>query len=143
MARRDSTLKAAAALAVLAAALLVAGCGGGGSRATAGNPSDNTNVCTYMKRVASGGRVWLSMAVSPADLEPDPCEVFNSRFHGRWIPPEPGRIGTGRVYCGYRKSGSSYTITFGFYASGRATGIAFCRAFHPPNGYWRDVWVSG
>jgi hypothetical protein len=61
----------------------------------------------------------------------------------RWIPPEPGRIGTGRVYCGYRKSGSSYTITFGFYASGRRTGLAFCRAFHPPNGYWRDVWVSG
>ena len=104
-----------------------------------GNPSNNTSVCGYTKRVGSGGRVWLEMAVTPAALEPDPCDVFNSRFHGRWIPQEAGRIGTGHVYCGYRKSGSSYTITFGFYASGRATGLAFCRSFHPPNGYRRDV----
>jgi hypothetical protein len=135
----DSSLRAAAALAVFAAPLLVAGCGGGGSVAMSGNPSNNTSVCGYTKRVGSGGRVWLEMAVSPAALQPDPCDVFNSRFHGRWIPPEPGRIGTGHVYCGYRKSGSSYTITFGFYASSRATGLAFCRSFHPPNGYRRDV----
>jgi len=140
---RDSSVRAAAALAVLAAALLVAGCGGGNSDATGGNPSDNTSVCTYMKRVGSGGRVWLDMAVSPAALEPDPCNVFNSRFHGRWIPQEAGRKGTGQVYCGYRKSGPSSTITFGFYASSRATGLAFCRSFRPASGFSRDVWVSG
>jgi len=133
-------------LAVCVAALLVAGCGGGGAKGGAKplGGSNNTSVCDYTKRVGSGGRrVWLEMSVSPINLEPDPCSVFNSRFHGRWIPPEPGRIGTGTEYCGYRKSGSSEEITFGFYASGRATGLAFCRSFHPPNGYRRDVSASG
>jgi hypothetical protein len=142
MAVRNSTWRAAGGLSVFAAALLVAGCGGGKSDATPGNPSDNASVCAYTKRVASGGRVWLQMAVTPAALEPDPCDVFNSRFHGQWIPQEAGRIGTGQVYCGYRKSGSSSTITFGFYASNRATGLAFCRSFHPANGFKRDVSAS-
>ena len=46
--------------------------------------------------------------------------------------------GMGHVYCGYRKSGSSYTFTFGVFASSRPTGRAFCRSFPPGQGK-RDV----
>jgi hypothetical protein len=111
MTLRDSSLRAAAALAVFAAALLVAGCGGGKSDATPGNPSNNTSVCAYTKRVGSGGRVWVQMAVTPVSLEPTACRAFNGGFGGRRLPPV-GRTGTGHVYCGYAKSGSSYTIQF-------------------------------
>jgi hypothetical protein len=48
-------------------------------------------------------------------------------------------MGTGHVYCGYAKSGSSYTIQFGVFASSRSTGLAFCRSFHPGNGFRRNV----
>ena len=43
------------------------------------------------------------------------------------------------MYCGYGKSGSTYTIKFGVFASSHATGLAFCRSFHPGNGFRRDV----
>jgi hypothetical protein len=138
MTLRDSPLRAAAALAVFAAALLVAGCGGGKSDATPGNPSNNTSVCAYTKRIGSGGRVYVQMAVTPVSLEPATCSAFNGRFGGRRIPPV-GRMGTGHVYCGYSKSGSSYTIKFGVFASSRATGLAFCRSFPPGQGFRRDV----
>lgn len=138
MTLRDSSLRAAAALAVFAAALLVAGCGGGKSDATPGNPSNNTSVCAYTKRFGSGARVYVQMAVTPVSLEPATCSVFNGRFGGRRIPPV-GRMGTGHVYCGYEKSGSSYTIKFGVFASSRATGLAFCRSFPPGQGFRRDV----
>jgi hypothetical protein len=139
MTLRDSSLRAAAALAVFAAALLVAGCGGGGkSDATPGNPSNNTSVCAYTKRVGSGGRVYVQMAVTPVSLEPATCSAFDGRFGGGRIPPV-GRMGTGHVYCGYAKSGSLYTIKFGVFASSRRIGLAFCRSFHPGNGFRRDV----
>ena len=143
---RGSRLRAAAALAVCAAALLVAGCGGGhkgdampgNPRTTPGNPSNNTSVCAYTKRVGAGGRVYVQMAVTPVSLEPTACSRFNGGFDGRRIPPV-GRMGTGHVYCRYTKSGSSYTIKFGVFASSRLTGFAFCRSLHPGSGFRRDV----
>jgi hypothetical protein len=138
MTLRDLSLRAAAAPAVCAAALLVAGCGGGHGDATPGNPSNNTSVCAYTKRVGSRNRVWVQMAVTPVSLEPTACSAFNGGFGGRRLPPV-GRMGTGHVYCGYRKSGSSFTITLGVFASGRRTGLAFCRTFHPGKGFRRDV----
>jgi hypothetical protein len=81
-------------------------------------------VCAYTKRVGSGNRVYVEMAVTPVSLEPTACRAFNGGFGGRRLPPV-GRMGTGHVYCGYRKSGSSYTITLGVFASGRRTGLAF------------------
>jgi hypothetical protein len=130
-------LRAAAALGVFAAALLVAGCGGAKSDTTPGNPSNNTSVCAYTKRVGSGGRVYVQMAVTPVSLEPATCTAFNGRFGGRRIAVV-GRMGTGHVLCGYSKSGSSYTIKFGVFASSRATGLAFCRSFPPGKGFKRD-----
>jgi hypothetical protein len=138
MTLRDLSLRAAAAPAVCAAALLVAGCGGGKGDATPGNPSNNTSVCAYTKRVGSGNRVWVQMAVTPVSLESTACSAFNGAFGGRRLPAV-GRMGTGHVYCGYRKSGSSSTITLGVFASGRRTGLAFCRTFHPGKGFRRDV----
>ena len=93
--------------------------------ATSGNPSNNTSVCTYAKRVGSGGRVYVEMAVTPVSLEPTACSAFNGGFGGRRIPTV-GRIGTGHVYCRYNKIGSSYTIKLGAFASSRKTGLAFC-----------------
>lgn len=126
-------------------AAAAAGCGGGKGGATPGNPSvtpgnpsNNTSVCAYTKRVGSVGRVYVQMAVTPVSLEPSTCSAFNGRFGGRRIPPV-GRMGTGHVYCGYSKSGSSYTIKFGVFASSRATGLAFCRSFPPGQGFRRDV----
>ena len=122
-------------LAVLfTAALLAAGCGGGKGGATSGNPSNNTSVCTYAKRVGSGGRVYVEMAVTPVSLEPTACSAFNGGFGGRRIPTV-GRIGTGHVYCRYNKIGSSYTIKLGAFASSRKTGLAFCHSFHPGHGF--------
>jgi hypothetical protein len=118
-------------------AAAAAGCGGKGG-APPGNPSNNTSVCAYTKRVGSVGRVYVQMAVTPVSLEPATCSAFNGRFGGRRIPPV-GRMGTGHVYCGYSKSGSSYTIKFGVFASSRATGLAFCRSFPPGQGFRRDV----
>jgi hypothetical protein len=63
--------------------------------------------------------------------------AFNDAFGGRRIPPV-GKMGTGRVYCRYRKSGSSYTIKLGVFASSRTTGLAFCRSFHPGAAFTRD-----
>src|SRR3954452_6983132 len=122
---------------MFAAALLVAGCGGGKGGATAGNPSNNTSVCAYTKRVASRGRVYIEMAATPSSEEPMACSAFNGDFGGRRIPPV-GRMGTGHVYCRYSKSGWSSTIKFGVFASSRTTGLAFCRSFHPGHGFRRD-----
>jgi hypothetical protein len=138
MTQPDSSLTAAAALAVFCVALLVAGCGGGKADATPGNPSNNTSVCAYTKRVGSRNRVYVEIAVTPVSLELTACRAFNGGFGGRRLPPV-GRMGTGHVYCGYRKSGSSYTITLGVFASGRRTGLSFCRSFHPGSGFRRDV----
>jgi hypothetical protein len=137
MTLRYSSLRAAAALAWFAAALLVAGCGGAKSGTTPGNPFNNTSVCAYTKRGGSEGRVYVEMAVTPTSLEPTACRAFNDGFGGRRIPPV-GRMGTGHVYCRYSKSGSSYTLKFGVFASSRMTGLAFCRSFHPRHGFKRD-----
>jgi hypothetical protein len=129
----NSSLRAAV-LSVFAAALLVAGCGGGKNDATPGNPSNNTSVCAYTKKFGSGGHVYVQMAATPRSLEPTACSAFNARFGGRKIAPV-GTMGTGHVYCRYNKSGSSYTIKAGVFASSRTTGLAFCRSFHPGHGY--------
>jgi hypothetical protein len=137
------------AIVALLFAAAAAGCGGGkgggkggvtpgNPSVTPGNPSNNTSVCAYTKRVGSMSRVYVQMAVTPVSLEPATCSAFNGRFGGRRIPPV-GRMGTGHVYCGYSKSGSSYTIKFGVFASSRATGLAFCRSFPPGQGFRRDV----
>lgn len=122
---------------ILAAALLVAGCGGSGG-ATPGNPSNNTSVCAYTKRVGSGGRVYVQMGVTPVSLEPSACSAFNGGFGGRSIPVV-GRMGTGHVYCRWDKNASSSTIKLGVFASSRTTGLAFCRSFHPGNGFKRNL----
>ncbi|TML77822.1 MAG: hypothetical protein E6G12_02105 [Actinobacteria bacterium] len=122
---------------MFAAALLVAGCGGGKDGATPGNPSNNTSVCAYTKRVGSRGRVYVQMAATPRSLEPTACSAFNASFGGRRIPVV-GRMGTGHVYCRWNKNGSSYTIKLGVFASSRTTGLAFCRSFHPGHGFKRD-----
>ncbi len=122
---------------MFAAALLVAGCRGGKGGATPGNPSNNTSVCAYTKRVGSEGHVYVQMAATPMSLEPTACSAFNGGFSGRRIPPV-GRMGTGHVYCRYSKSGSSYTIKLGVFASSRTTGLAFCHSFQPGHGFKGD-----
>jgi hypothetical protein len=144
MSVRDSSLRAAAALAVCAAALNVAGCGGGGGGSGDTKPlggSDNTSVCTYTKRFGSG-RVYIEISVSPVSLEPSVCSAFNGRFGGREMPSVlPG--GTGRPHCDYNKIGSSYRIELGVFATPHTgTGHAFCRSFHPGHGFKR-VSLSG
>jgi hypothetical protein len=118
---------------MFAAALLVVGCGSAKAGAS-GNPSNNTSVCTYTKRVGAGGRVYVGMAVTPRSLKSTVCSAFNKGFGGRRIPTV-GRMGTGHVYCRYNKNGSSYTIKLGVFASSRRTGLAFCRSFHPGHGF--------
>lgn len=115
---------------VAVAALLVAGCGGGKGDATPGNPSNDTSVCAYTKRVGSEGRVYVEMAVTPTSQEPTVCSAFNGGFGGRRIQPV-GKMGTGHVYCRYSKSGSSDTVKLGVFASSRTAGLVFCRSFHP------------
>ena len=138
----DSSLRAAAALAVCATALLVAGCGGGG-KAGATTPlggSNNTSVCAYTKRFGTG-RVYVEIAVSPVSLKPTACSAFNRSFGGRSFGGRPPLLprGTGRPHCGYTKSGSSYTIRLGVFASPHTgTGVAFCSSFHPGHGFRRD-----
>lgn len=123
------------------AALLVAGCGGGSHAdkgpTVSGNPSNDTSVCAYTKRVASGGRVYVEIAVTPVSLKPAACSEFNHVFGGRSIPPV-GKMGTGHVYCRFRKSGSSSTIKLGVFASSRRTGLTFCRSFDPGHGFAPD-----
>ena len=121
---------------MFACALLVAGCGGGKRNTTPGNPSNETSVCAFVKR-ASDGRVYVEMAVTPESQKPTACSAFNGNFGGRSIPPV-GKMGTGHVYCRYGKSGSSYTIKLGVFASSRTSGLAFCRSFHPGDGFRRD-----
>jgi hypothetical protein len=147
MTMRDSSLRAATALAVCAAVLLVAGCGGGGGgkggRKALGG-SNNTSVCAYTKRFGKG-RVYVEIAVSPLSLKPTACSAFNRTFHGRSfggrapsLPP-----GTGRPHCDFNKIGSSYRIEMGVFASPHTgTGRAFCRSFHPGHGF-RRVSLSG
>lgn len=81
---------------MFAAALLVAGCGGGKDGAARGNPSNNTSVCAYTKRVGSRGRVYVQMAATPRSLEPTACSAFNASFGDegfRWS------AGWGRATC--------------------------------------------
>jgi hypothetical protein len=103
---------------MLLAALFVAGCGGGAGSTTPGKPSNNTSVCAYTKRVGKG-RVYVEIAVTPKSLEPTACSAFNRSFGGRSFGGRPPLLprGTGRPHCGYSKSGSSYTIKFGVFAS--------------------------
>jgi len=119
-----------------AAALLVAGCGGNGAKPS-GNPSNDTSVCAYTKRGGQGGSVYVEMAVSPKSLQSSVCRTFNGGFGGRRIPPV-GKMGTGHVYCRHSKSGSSYTVKLGVFASSRTTGLAFCRSFHAGRDFKRD-----
>ena len=127
--------------AMVVAALFVAGCGSAGkSSTTPGNPSNNTSLCAYTKRVGKG-RVYVEIAVTPVSLEPTACSAFNRSFGGRSFGGRPPILpkGTGRPRCGYTKSGSSYTIKLGVFASPHTgTGIAFCRSFHPGHGFRRD-----
>jgi len=139
---RDSSWRTAAAPAACAAALLVAACGGGGKSdgTTPGNPSTNTSVCAFTKRVGKG-HVYVELAVTPVSLEQTTCSAFNRSFGGRSFGGRPPILpmGTGRPHCGYTKSGSSYTIRLGVFASPHTgAGIAFCRSFHPGHGFRRD-----
>jgi hypothetical protein len=135
----DSPLRAAAALVVCAAALLGAGCGGGKGGTTPLGGSNNTSVCAYTKPFGKG-RIYVEIAVSPVSLEPTACRAFNRSFGGRSFggsaPTLPA--GTGRPHCDYNKSGSSYRIELGVFASPHTgTGRAFCRSFHPGHGFKR------
>jgi hypothetical protein len=137
---RDSSLRAAPALAVCAAVLLVAGCGGGGKGgAKVLGGSNNTSVCQYTKRFGRG-RVYVEIAVSPESLKPTACSAFNRSFGGRSFGRNPPSLppGTGRPHCAYNKIGSSYRIELGVFASPHTgTGRAFCRSFHPGHGFRR------
>jgi len=141
MTLRDSSLRTAAALAVCAAALLVAACGGGGGKGGAKplGGSNNTSVCAYTKRFGRG-RVYVEIAVSPVSLEPTACRAFNASFGGRSFGGRAPILprGTGRPHCDYNKSGASYRIELGVFASPHTgTGRAFCRSFHPGHGFKR------
>ena len=128
--------------AALAAALLVAGCGGSGAgngstKALGG--SNNTSVCQYAKAVGKG-RVYVEIAVSPKSMEPSACSAFNAVFggvsFGKNAPSLPP--GTGRPQCDFNKVGSSFRIEVGVLAVRHTgTGRAFCRTFHPGNGFKR------
>ena len=137
---RDSSLRAAPALAACVAVLLVAGCGGGGKGgAKVLGGSNNTSVCQYTKRFGRG-RVYVEIAVSPVSLKPTACSAFNRSFRGRSFggsaPSLPA--GTGRPHCDFNKIGSSYRIELGVFASPHTgTGRAFCRSFHPGHGFRR------
>jgi hypothetical protein len=137
---RDPSLKAAPALALCAAVLLVAGCGGGGKGgAKVLGGSNNTSVCQYTKRFGRG-RVYVEIAVSPVSLKSTACSAFNRSFRGRTFgrnaPSLPA--GTGGPQCDFNKIGSSYRIEVGVFASRHTgTGRAFCRSFHPGNGFKR------
>jgi hypothetical protein len=142
MTARDSSLRAAPALAVCVAALLVAGCGGGGKGNARGlGDSNNTSICVYTKRFGRG-RVYVEISVSPASLKSTACSAFNRSFRGS--PVEPDRAGTllpagtGRPHCDFNKLRSSYAIELGVFALAH-TGIgrAFCRSFHPGAGFRR------
>ena len=136
----NSSLRVAAGLAVCAGALLVAGCGGGGKGdAKVLGGSNNTSVCAYTKRFGKG-RVYVEIAVSPVSLKPTACSAFNRSFGGRSFGGSPPILpaGTGRPHCDYNKSGSSYRIELGVFASPHTgTGRAFCRSFHPGHGFKR------
>ena len=89
----------------------------------------------YLARELAADGITVN-AVAPGPIASAMTADFPERLRSL-IPV--GRMGTGRVYCGYRKSGSSSTITLGVFASGRRTGLAFCRTFHPGKGFRRDV----
>jgi hypothetical protein len=88
---------------VFAAVLLVAGCGGGGRQGGTKSigGSNNTSVCTYVKRFGKR-RVYVEIAVSPVSLESTVCRAFNARFGGRKMPAVLP-AGTGRPHCDYNK----------------------------------------
>jgi hypothetical protein len=93
-------------LAVVFAAAPLSGCGGGKDATTPGNPSNNTSVCAYTKKLGLKGRVYVQMAATPRSIEPTVCSAFNRGFGGRRIPVV-GTMGTGYVYCRASKSTSS------------------------------------
>ncbi|HEU5216655.1 MAG TPA: hypothetical protein VFU30_14060 [Gaiellaceae bacterium] len=137
---RDSSLRAAPAVAVCAAVLLVAGCGGsgkGGAKVLGG--SNNTSVCQYTKRFGSG-RVYVEIAVSPVSLKSRACNTFNRSFRGRSFGENAPSLpaGIGRPQCDFNKIGSSYRIELGVFASPHTgAGRALCRSFHPGHGFRR------
>ena len=96
-------------------------------------------MCAYVKRIrpGAGGRIYVQIAASPKSLEPTACRAFNRTFGGRGMSVDR-MAETGRPYCGYTKSSSSYSIRLGVFAfghkSGRTTGSAFCRSFQPGHG---------
>jgi hypothetical protein len=123
------------AITLAAAAFVAAGCGGGRSAPGIGE-SNNTNVCAFSKRTGSAGTVYIEMAVSPKSLEPKACGAFNARFRGREIPMN-GKLGTGHAYCRYNDRTATSFLEIGAFASSEATGTAFCRTFHPGDGFKR------
>jgi hypothetical protein len=126
------------AIPVGSVALFVAGCGGGGKGdATPGNPSNNTSVCAYTKRVGSGGRVYVQMAVTPVSLEPTACSAFNGSFGGRRTRRSAR---WGRATC-TAATGRRGRRTRSRSARSRpaARRLALCRSFHPGQGFKRDV----
>jgi hypothetical protein len=141
---RDSSLRAASALAVCAAVLLVAGCGGGGKGgAKVLGGSNNTSNCTYTKPFGRG-RVYVVITVTPLSLLSTACSAFNSSFRGSVRPRDRSGAflpaGTGRPHCGSSKRGSSYEIFLSVYALAH-TGIgrAFCSSHpHPGRSFIRN-----
>lgn len=139
-AARAGRLRATRTLAfILAATLLAAGCGGGkGTNASIGG-SNTTSGCAFVKNVhpGAGGRVYIEIAVSPRSLEQATCTAFDQSFGGRTI--SPNRLAEkGRPLCGFTKQSTAYKINLAVLSSTRATGHAFCLAFHPGHGFRRD-----
>jgi hypothetical protein len=140
MSLRDSFLTVAAALGVCSAALLVAGCGGGGGSNRDTKPlggSNNTSVCTYTKRFGDG-HIYAELSVSPRSLKPTACAAFQRSFGGRNFGAPILPRGTGRPHCDFNKIRSSYKLELGIFASPHTgAGRAFCRSFHPGDGFTR------
>jgi hypothetical protein len=142
MTMRDSSLTVSAVLGVCAAALLVAGCGGGGGGNGDTKPlggSNNTSVCAFTKPFGKG-RIYAELSVSPVSLKPTACSAFNRTFGGRSLGGRAPSLprGTGRPHCDFNKIRSSYKLELGIFASPHTgAGRAFCRSFHPGDGFRR------
>lgn len=108
-------------------------CGAVSSGALASQKS-HAYFCAYAKRFPSLGRVYTALNVSPKYVGPLFCSTFNHGFRGRLIyrGSSPGRrLGTGVVYCAYRKTTSAVTMAVAVFADKKLAGQAFCLGFHP------------